>query len=1348
MEQKVNKTPYYIGLDLGTSSIGWAVVDTDFHLIRKSGKNLWGVRLFDEADTAKERRTFRRQRRTYNKQHWRIQLLKHELRKYVLSEDANFYRMIDGGGTKDFKLFVEKYNDIAFHQEFPTIYHLREALKDQNNCKRYIERNLYGRFLFLAIHDILKNRGHFLMPSSIDFSKKINSVDEIIKKINASIDKINDNYDVDIDNTNILTISGSKLSILEYNTHKQDPKTQFIKAITGSQFDCHKMLGLQDKARLSFADENYEELISEESDAVSEILYDLYDIYSDIRINKTIGTHGSYSASRIAVYNQHKLDLLSLKTDLKHIDKELGTSYFDDFFLPHEQKNDNTTTEEKKSPISYAYYIKKSSPKEKTKLTGKKVKREDLIIQLRKIKKQYEDKFPQSKVLLDIEREGYLDIPNNSDNRLIPYQAHLAELEQILCNFIDCDDKNSEVTQVSKKQIADNIKTLLEFKVPYFVGPLGNMGENRWVQKKPEFEDVDITPYNFEQVVDKQKTNEVFIKRMLRHCTYLNDEPCIQQETITYQKYIFYNTINVIKCNDRLFDHNQKESLYWLLLSGHPLKKKTIIKALALPEDAEITGFIENSDKPLPLSLSAHTRFRKIFPENLDNPFYQDFYDTVINEISLIDADELETRKAKIKFLANNWNTVQINDDQVDILAKLKSKKWGNLSKKLLCELRFVDDNGEYKSMLDILQNSSKNMMQILYSFNNKDIIDKENGEVQDISKLENLHEYLKQKYISPQARRTIIQANKILDEIVKIMDNEPESIAIEFTREKQLIKKMPKSRYEKLKELYAPICEEFTSVKQQLCKYENDQDQLDSRNLYLYFTQLGKDMYTGDPIDFNALLDKSQKKYDRDHIWPKSQIMDDSIDNLVLTGTATNQSVKGKDYPLSKEIQEKMLGFWRLLLSKNLISSKKFERLTRTTSLTDDELADFVNRQKTTLDWINRETAEILDARFNHNRQHSEKFIVYSKSNIVSRYRNEAKLFKFREMNNLHHAHDALLNIAIGKTLQEKLCFVGENNIANYNTETILKRYLKNDYVKYLATVFKYHDILVTKKTIIKNTGQYWNQNIVPAGKSGSGTRHEVKAGWGVNERGGYNSISIAFFSIIETDKGKKKIVPVPIVDCNHFYHNDRFINSKFESYIQNKYKNVKILLPILPINQKILIDDVPLRVGGKTDNSLSCFLTTEFILDGHYREYMRSLFAIQKKYPKLELTDEQWYHRKISNLKNQALFVQIRDKIVSLGENKKYPANTTQRVMKSKLGDPVLIFNQLPIGSQVEILTTLFTKLLKSNSANHGKLFGTNYVDYRLPLNISYQISLVKESITGFYTKRIDIDVSNGNH
>lgn len=66
---------YYIGLDIGTNSVGWAVTDLQYNILRKKGKTMWGIRLFEEAKTAAERRVARTNRRRLQRQKQRIELL-------------------------------------------------------------------------------------------------------------------------------------------------------------------------------------------------------------------------------------------------------------------------------------------------------------------------------------------------------------------------------------------------------------------------------------------------------------------------------------------------------------------------------------------------------------------------------------------------------------------------------------------------------------------------------------------------------------------------------------------------------------------------------------------------------------------------------------------------------------------------------------------------------------------------------------------------------------------------------------------------------------------------------------------------------------------------------------------------------------------------------------------------------------------------------------------------------------------------------------------------------------------------------------------------------------------------
>ena len=58
---------YYLGLDMGTNSVGWAATDPGYRLLKAKGKDLWGIREFNEASGAVERRTHRISRIEYKR---------------------------------------------------------------------------------------------------------------------------------------------------------------------------------------------------------------------------------------------------------------------------------------------------------------------------------------------------------------------------------------------------------------------------------------------------------------------------------------------------------------------------------------------------------------------------------------------------------------------------------------------------------------------------------------------------------------------------------------------------------------------------------------------------------------------------------------------------------------------------------------------------------------------------------------------------------------------------------------------------------------------------------------------------------------------------------------------------------------------------------------------------------------------------------------------------------------------------------------------------------------------------------------------------------------------------------
>ncbi len=85
---KVNN--YHIGLDIGTSSIGWVAMGEDGKPLRVKGKTAIGARLFREGKPAAKRRMFRATRRRLNRRKWRLKLLDEIFDPYITPVDSTF----------------------------------------------------------------------------------------------------------------------------------------------------------------------------------------------------------------------------------------------------------------------------------------------------------------------------------------------------------------------------------------------------------------------------------------------------------------------------------------------------------------------------------------------------------------------------------------------------------------------------------------------------------------------------------------------------------------------------------------------------------------------------------------------------------------------------------------------------------------------------------------------------------------------------------------------------------------------------------------------------------------------------------------------------------------------------------------------------------------------------------------------------------------------------------------------------------------------------------------------------------------------------------------------------------
>ena len=179
---------YNIALDIGTSSVGWCVTDMNGKLMKFKRRNMWGARLFDKGQTAETRRLKRSLRRRYARRRQRIILLQNLLGDMVNQKDKNFFVRLnesflwkcDKTEKSDYLLFADKdYTDKEYYKKYPTIYHLRKHLIESNE-------KADPRMVYLAIHNIIKHRGHFLYQGQkfeevSDLSDIINELSDCLK---------------------------------------------------------------------------------------------------------------------------------------------------------------------------------------------------------------------------------------------------------------------------------------------------------------------------------------------------------------------------------------------------------------------------------------------------------------------------------------------------------------------------------------------------------------------------------------------------------------------------------------------------------------------------------------------------------------------------------------------------------------------------------------------------------------------------------------------------------------------------------------------------------------------------------------------------------------------------------------------------------------------------------------------------------------------------------------------------------------------------------------------------------------------------------------------------------------
>ena len=1341
---------YFIGLDIGTESVGWAVTDTNYQIQKKNGKALWGVRLFDEAQTAADRRGFRTARRRYERRKQRIEWLRQVFSEEIAKVDPAFFLRVDeskylendkrfaenGQPLGRYTLFADRdYCDRDYHKAYPTIYHLRRALLRE-------DRAFDVRLVYLAVHHIMKNRGHFLFGDmnleDVTFDGCLKELQEYLaseQEIDFSLENAEGFKEI-LTNRKLNT-TAKKAALKNAAGFGKDDSQQLAivdllagatvrpSALFDVEFDKEADKGFTFKGDFEGKEAELTDLLGEDMRLIHLIkkIYD-WSILAEIKGELQSPENKYLSDAKVNVYVQHKEELKQLKALMK-----VDLKAYREMFRAARKSLDNYPAYCGHGAANYRCDYDKFSAYARK--------------QLKALMPKFnaEQKTQAEEIITQLELGTFLGRQTSKNNGVIPHQLHEQELEIILERASGYLPFLNE-TDASGLTLKKRIMEMFRFRIPYYVGPLNSNSTNGWIVRSNE----KIYPWNFEQVVDLEKSAEKFIRRMTAICSYIA-EPVLPKDSLLYSRFVALNMINKIRVNGRPISVEAKQRIFnECLLSKGKGSFSTVSSYMLsnglMQKGDELSGI----DKEFKVSLAGYKVFERMLAKGDTFMMVED----IIKHIVLFGED----RKLLERWLHKEYGKVLASRDYECVIRNHRAfRGWGNLSAQFLTEIKHTDqETGELISIIDMLWQTNDNLMELLsdrYTFAQSVEAYREN---KFGGKERKLDDVLKDSYAAPAIKRSIHQAMGIISEIEKIMRDKPKRVFVEVTRGEEQDKKRTVSRRRQLDDLYADCKKIAPEVYAQL--QNTSEADLRSAKLYLYFTQLGKCMYSGEPIDLSRLgID-----YDIDHIHPQMRVKDDSITNRVLVKKELN-AAKGDTYPISGDIRKRMDSHWALLKAKKLISDEKYRRLMRNVPFADNELSGFIARQLVETSQACKIVAELLHNRYGDDR------VVYVKAGNVASFRQDQRILpdgtqvqawackyvkdhkqdplfvKCREVNDFHHAKDAYLNIVVGNVYHVKFTRNPLNFIRGGQTYS-LNRMFDRDVERNGECAWKKGadgSIAMVRRMMRKNnilftryaheaTGGLFDQMIVPKG-SGQAMIKSSDPRLTTEKYGGYNKLTGAYFCLVEHTEKKKRVRSIEVVMLMHKALYERNPVEYCEKILE--LKEPRVVIKRIKMGQLVSYDGFRMYAVSRSNANIFLDNANQLVISPEWQKYVKELgkyreSGIQGKEITVE-NNELLYDMLTEKLQNSIFRIKYETPLAHL-------KNCRTAFMQASL--------MVQCNALLEILHLFGTGGLKVDlKPIGGTKTGQLSMTKNLDMSGKHKICLINQSITGFFEQEIDL-------
>lgn len=1353
----MEKKEYYLGLDLGTSSVGWAVTDNQYQLMRAKGKDLWGVRLFEEAETAAGRRTNRVARRRRQRETARIGLLKEYFADAIAKVDASFYERLEESKYHftDKKIqdrnsiFADKnYTDKDYYREYPTIYHLRMELI--NNAGEHDVRLVY-----LALLNMFKHRGHFL-NEGLKAEERSSGIQESYA---ALIAIANGQYGLELpEDSDIAELEGvlsrkdisrsgmaeEVSGLLNINKSRNKREYEVIKGICGLAVSVNTLLDVKEldenhkKEQFCFRDTGYDEKIAGISQLIEEQDIEFIDTIKqlhDIGLLANVMKGSRYlSEARVKDYEKHKKDLALLKKVIH----EYVPEEYDEMFREMEAG-------------SYSAYVNSVNADNKQRRNVKGRKQEDLYKKIKTIFKKVEDCEEKTYILSEMDSESFLPKQLTASNGVIPNQVHVIEMKKILKNAEEYLSFLQEKDE-SGLTVSERILELFQFQIPYYVGPInlqhsGKKEGHAWAVRKKQGR---VLPWNIDEMIDMKQTSEKFISNMVRHCTYINGERAIPKDSLLYQRFCVLNELNNLRIRGEKPSEELKQHIYEdLFTKGKKVTQKQLNQyliscgVLEIGELDEISGI----DKDFKNSLSSYGKFAGVFGEDIKLDSTKEMVERIIFWGTVYGNDKTFL-KERIKESYGD----KVTEEQLKRITGFKFHDWGKLSRKFLEMMGCDTSTGEVLPLISMMWEKNCNLMELLSDqYTYAEELERQSETAERILS-EMQYEDLDELYFSSPVKRMVWQTILILQELESVLGGSPSRIFVEMPREEGEKGKRTDSRKQKLAELYKGCKIDGRSWGKELDKWSDKE--LRSKKLYLYYLQQGKCMYTGEPIDLDDLF--NDNLYDIDHIYPRHFVKDDSIENNLVLVKKEKNAHKSDNYPIEDSIYKARRAWWRSLLTDDMqskfITREKYNRLVNREAFSDDQLAGFISRQIVETRQGTKAVAHLFENMF------PDSEVVYVKAGNVSTFRQEREMLKCRLVNDFHHAQDAYLNIVVGNTYFVKFTKDPKNFIREFRRDAEKNKYhlckvfnstvVRNGEVAWLAGDKDGNagTIATVRKMMAKNSPLITRMNFEAHGQISEATLHGAKTAkpesyiplkssdsrlQDVTKYGGFKSVKATYFFLVEHEKKGKRI---RTLEAMPLYLRDKIGDNKelLHRYCEEELGLIKpdVRMARIKIQSLIRRNGYLMHVSKKSNQQLGVKNAISLCLNQYWTNYIK----------KIEKTVVEGY---IDNKLEKDENVKLYDILAEKHTNKIFVKRPNAIGIKLQRGKKQ--FEKLDLLEQAEIIIQILQITQLNGLTADLRLIGDKKEVGAATIgkNISEteEFVLINQSSTGLYESEIDL-------